>query len=176
MRTVSEPGTVWSLQFHWYEHKARCYVKGVEAESKYSKGRYWEMVSCQSKTNTVLLMDKIILHSCSTGKKPPPTLQGVRKLERQFITYSQDIQGNKLKQSQQTIFLLKVLHWLPTVPFSKFPVHSSMQESSEPIPTPATSYYCDFHHLKLSTPLSTWTFGLFFFLHLLFQTEKGTNF
>lgn len=71
MRTVSEPGTAWSLQFHCYEHKARHYVKGVEAESEYSKGRYWKMVSCQSKTNTVLLMDKIILHSCSTGKKPP---------------------------------------------------------------------------------------------------------
>lgn len=46
-------------------------MKGVEAESEYLKGRYWKMVSCQGKTNTVLFMDQIILHSCSTGKKKP---------------------------------------------------------------------------------------------------------
>lgn len=44
-------------------------MKGVEAESEFSKGRYRKMASCQSKPNTVLFMDQVILQSCSTEKK-----------------------------------------------------------------------------------------------------------
>lgn len=54
-------------------------MKGVEAESKFSKGRYMKMVSCQRKPNAVLLMDQIILQTYSTEKN---TSQSVRKLQR----------------------------------------------------------------------------------------------
>lgn len=99
MRTVTDTETVQTLQFHQHEHKIRRYVKGVEAEFKYSKGRYRKMVSCQSRPNTVLFMNQIILQTCSTEKK---TSEGVRKLQKVHYLFIVHSIKKVTKESQQT--------------------------------------------------------------------------
>lgn len=78
MRTAPEPGTGWSLQFHQYEHKIRCYGKGVEAEFE---GQLLE-------NGNLSRQDRFYFVYGSNNftflfyRKKTPTSQGVRKLER----------------------------------------------------------------------------------------------